>query len=143
MPILKNIAGYLVVAAALIPALIVAGVPLSAGAADQTDVEVFIAGSTDLPLMAGLTEVESARMVFDKSSGRIIETQLRGHVAAADARAFYISALGQLGWEILDQRAGRIVFVREQERLVMDFDDDEATNGGVEIRVLLGPVNGT
>jgi hypothetical protein len=67
----------------------------------------------DLPLMAELTEVEGAGVVFDKPGGRIVELYAQGEVSADSVRAFYDSTLPQLGW----RAAGGGVYSREGERL--------------------------
>ena len=73
----------------------------------------FLGGVEDLPLMAGLTEVTEARMVFDKPAGRIVEAFAVGQLEPEAVRVFYRQALPQLGWARLEglrfEREGEIL----------------------------------
>ena len=60
--------------------------------------EGFVAGTEDVPLMAGLTPVAGSSLVFDKPQGRIVEAQAKGRVSRDRVRAFYAGTLPQLGW---------------------------------------------
>jgi hypothetical protein len=92
----------------------------------------FLGGVEDLPLMAGLSEVPEARVVFDKPGGRIVEAFAVGEVGAAEVAAFYGAALPQLGWT----RVGEGAFEREGERLAIDVAGD---GGGVTVRFSISP----
>lgn len=53
----------------------------------------------DIPLMAGLEEMEAQASLFDSPQGRIAEGKARlGLVNAAAVMAFYQTTLPQLGW---------------------------------------------
>ncbi len=91
---------------------------LAAGAPAREGAVGFLGGVEDLPLMAGLTEVPEARMVFDKPAGRIVEAFAVGELEADSVRAFYAAALPQLGWA----RLGRLRFAREGEILEIGID---------------------
>ena len=88
--------------------------PAGARAADPT---AYVAGIDDLPLMPGLTAVSDAGVVFDKPSGRIVESYAEGAVARSAVAAFYAATLPQLGWRARQSN----VFVREGERLSLIF----------------------
>lgn len=84
----------------------------------------YVAGIEDLPLMNGLTAVESETLVFDKPAGRIVQAVARGRVTAGTARAFYAKTLPQLGWrETAPNR-----FQREDETLLLEYEE-AATSG--------------
>ena len=105
------------IAAALIAApMIVAPVadPAGARAAEAT---AFVVGIDDLPLMPGLSAVPDAGVVFDKPSGRIVESYAEGAVDRSAVAAFYAATLPQLGWRARQSN----VFVREGERLSLIF----------------------
>ena len=102
------------------------------GAGAQTAAQGFLGGVEDLPLMAGLSEVPEARVVFDKPGGRIVEAFAVGKVRAAEVAAFYGAALPQLGWT----RVGAGAFEREGEILAIDVADHDS---GVTVRFSISP----
>ena len=73
----------------------------------------FLEAISDLPLMPGLQEVKGASVVFDKPSGRIVETFAKGAVSRDEVETFYDRTLPQLGWRA--EGTGR--YWREGERL--------------------------
>lgn len=58
----------------------------------------YLADVDDLPLPPGLSEDESARVVFDKPEGRIVEAQASGSGTPSSVSAFYADTLPALGW---------------------------------------------
>ena len=85
--------------------------------ADATAQGFFFSAIDDLPLMEGLSEVEGGTMVFDSSSGRIVEALSAGMVTRQRVIQFYSETLPQLGW--LEISPGQ--FVREYEALKIEF----------------------
>lgn len=79
--------------------------------------ERFVAGTEDLPLMAGLKPVGGSLLIFDKPQGRIVEAQAKGKVTREQVRAFYNGTLPQLGWTT----AGADAWQREGETLRIDL----------------------
>lgn len=77
----------------------------------------FVGGMEDLPLMAGLTEISGAGMVFDTAAGRIVEVFASGAVSRTRVIAFYAATLPQLGW----RQDAETLFRREGERLTLEF----------------------
>ena len=77
----------------------------------------FSSAIDDLPLMDGLNEAEGGTMVFDSSSGRIVEALSSGKVTRRQVIEFYRETLPQLGWHEI--RSGH--FVREDEVLKIEF----------------------
>lgn len=92
----------------------------------------FVAGITDLPLMAGLAAVQDETMVFDKPAGRIVQAVARGRVDRTAVRAFYAGTLPQLGWK----RVAENRFVREGEVLALELFDG---TGQTTVRFVLSP----
>ncbi len=77
----------------------------------------FLAGVEDVPVMPGLTQLESAGVAFDASTERIVVAWAAGAVGKDDVLRFYGDTLPQLGW-VMD-RPGR--FRRDGEALQLDF----------------------
>jgi hypothetical protein len=102
---------------------------------DATAQRLFFSAIDDLPLMEGLSEAEGGTMVFDSSSGRIIEALSLGKVTRQRVTQFYSETLPQLGWLEIGSRH----FVRENEALRIEFP---ATPVGRNLNVLfmLSPV---
>ncbi len=98
----------------------------------------FVGGMEDLPLMAGLTEISGAGMVFDTPAGRVVEVFASGTVSRTRVIAFYAATLPQLGW----RQDAETLFHREGERLALEFPESpgaaEAT-AMVTIRFVLSP----
>lgn len=88
-----------------------------AGVAQADSGGAFVAGTGDLPLMAGLRQVPDRGVVFETAQGRIVEAYAVGFVSPAQVRDFYGDSLPQLGW----RPAGPARFRREGEVLTLDF----------------------
>lgn len=85
--------------------------------ADATAQGSFSSAIDDLPLMEGLNEAEGGTMVFDSSSGRIVESLTSGQVSRSRVIQFYSETLPQLGW--FEISPGH--FERENEILKIEF----------------------
>jgi hypothetical protein len=94
-----------------------AGVLPAVRPATADDTPRFIAGTEDLPLMPGLSELTGSGFAFDTANGRIVEAYATGEVAEDEVLRFYAETLPQLGWEQASPRG----FRREGERLSIDF----------------------
>ncbi len=93
----------------------------------------FVPGFADLPLMPGLTAVDPAPVVFDKPSGRIIETAARGAPPSAVAE-FYRATLPQLGWTPAPGGGyDAITYRRDNETLRIEMGGDGS------VKFLLAP----
>jgi len=92
----------------------------------------FVAGTGDVPLMAGLVEATDGALIFDAAAGRIVEVRASGPVAADAVLRFYDQTLPQLGW--LQTGPGR--YAREGEALVLDVTGGAAS---VDVRFILRP----
>jgi hypothetical protein len=97
--------------------------------AEATAQGSFFSAIDDLPLMEGLNEAEDGTMVFDSSSGRIVEALSNGMVTRQRVIKFYSETLPQLGW--LEISPGQ--FVREYETLKIEFPTSPV---GKELNVL-------
>ncbi len=92
----------------------------------------FLSVIADLPLMHGLTEAPGSAVVFSKPQGRIVEVAAHGAVERAAVLGFYRRTLPQLGW----RKAGEGVFVRERERLALEFS---RASGRLVVQFSLAP----
>lgn len=94
--------------------------------------DAFIYGANDVPLMPGLEEVPSLRIVFDKPEGRIIQLFVRGNVSETEVTAFYRETLPQLGWLPSTENS----FVRDEEKLIFLF---ETTGNILTVQLSISP----
>jgi hypothetical protein len=78
----------------------------------------FLAGIEDVPVPPGFTENQTAGMVFDSPTGRIIEAEATGDLTREKVIAFYAETLPQLGWT----RISDTEFKSETETLKLSFD---------------------
>lgn len=88
-----------------------------------------------VPVMEGLVEDFSHRVIFDKAEGRIIRTLLVGNVAPDQALSFYREVLFQLGW-IGESAGDELVYTRDEEHLTLTFSDTEPLEVTVSLRPL-------
>ena len=79
----------------------------------------FSSAIDDLPLMDGLNESEGETLVFDSSSGRIVEALSTGEVSRQQVMSFYSETLPQLGW----QEISKGYFLREDEVLKIEISN--------------------
>ncbi len=94
--------------------------PLSYGEAAETQ---FFQTLQDIPLMAGLQEIPSETMSFDKADGRIIEVHaLLEHVSGEEVFQYYQKSLPQFGWRPTMEKR---VFKRDGEQLEMSIEHFE------------------
>lgn len=135
----------LLVAVLVLPSLAWAPLPLraqttaatqdgAAGGGDESGQPRFFEELDDLPLMAGLQEMEEANVAFDKPAGRIGEVYAEGKVPADKVRAFYAESLPQFGWKkVSDHR-----YERDGERLEIEVS---AAKGVTTLRLSLSPID--
>lgn len=114
--------------------LLAAGLALSDGgsALAQEVAPRFFEQLDDLPLMAGLREIEEANVAFDKPGGRIGEAYAEGEVPAEEVRTFYRKTLPQFGW----RPAGENRFERDGEQLELEVTEAPGTT---TLRISLTP----
>ncbi|MEK9672154.1 MAG: hypothetical protein VW268_06575 [Rhodospirillaceae bacterium] len=92
----------------------------------------FVGGIEDLPLMPGLTEDAGAGVVFETTSGRIVEAVAAGPATRAQVLEFYDATLPQLGWQRI--KSGQ--YRREGETLILEFP---GAGAGTAVRFRLTP----
>lgn len=115
----------------LMAALII-GAPEAAGQdpgaqAARPDSAGFVAGISDLPLMAGLEQQADGGVFFDKPGGRIVEVVATGPLSGDAIAEFYATVLPEFGWrrDLQGEQAAkadgdpimRLYFERDGERL--------------------------
>ena len=98
----------------------------------------FVAGTADVPLMAGLVEEAESALVFEVPGGRVIDATAAGPVSEAAVRRFYGKTLPQLGWEPGAGKEGPDQYRREGEGLVLEIAPDGG--GGTRVRFRLNPI---
>lgn len=96
---------------------------------------IFFRAIDDLPLMIGLSEIEGETMVFESSSGRIVEVLSSGEVKRQQVIRFYSETLPQLGW--VETKPGN--FKRESEALKIEFLPS-VTPERIYVRFVLFPI---
>jgi len=101
----------------LIMALTLAVLVLAGGAREGSADGAYVTGFRDLPLMEGMTEIPDTDVAFDTTQGRIVIAFARSAVAPDSIRAFYRTALAQLGW----RETATDTFTREDEILNFDY----------------------
>jgi hypothetical protein len=84
----------------------------------------FLSAAPDVPLAAGLRELDDATLIFDKPQGRIIEMVAiadseKGQISPRAIEAFYRASLPNLGWQVLAQTptSNGLTFARKGEIL--------------------------
>ena len=85
--------------------------------------QTFFQQLPDLPLMAGLTELTEAGLLFDKPEGRIVEAFAQSSAnngpQAQEVLRFYEQSLPQLGWQAGQEPN---TYFREKEKLVLQIE---------------------
>ena len=96
------------------------------------DAPLYLDGIPDMPLMAGLSEMDGNSYTFDKPDGRLIEAVANGKVKPSDVVAFYHATLPQLGW----QETADGVWTRLHEKLTITTQNQSGTT---YVRYTLSP----
>ena len=87
-----------------------------AAAQSQESYNTYVSGLPTIPLMPGLTEIESESVLFDKAEGQIAIAEAEGRgLTRADIVNYYRSALPELGWS----EAKSLGFTRNEEALIL------------------------
>ena len=85
----------------------------------------FFSMLNDVPLMGGLYELPKDGVSFDKPEGRIVETAAASEtINSNEIRAFYASALPQLGWAA----TGPDAYARGGEKLTLRLESAKSLN---------------
>ena len=95
----------------------------------------FVDGFEDLPLMPGLAVDDAAGVLFEKPTGRIVETVAGGRPGVSEIRSFYDATLPELGWQPVGGFGG-LLFRRSQETLQIEIHDNRRTR---QVRFFLTP----
>lgn len=86
----------------------------------------FLSAMDDMPLAAGVEEIQHGAIVFDKPEGRIVQvTALRSATATpATIRRFYTETLPNLGWRVGVADKSGLTFTRKGEilRIILTAD---------------------
>lgn len=89
----------------------------------------FFSELNDIPLMPGLYELADEAMVFDKPEGRIVTSAAASETENInEIKAFYDSALPQLGWVRQEGANGALAYARQGETLTLRVEQENAVN---------------
>jgi len=85
----------------------------------------------DVPLMAGLSELEGEALSFDKPEGRILVgvAMVDDSLAIKDVQTYYQRTLPQFGWRAVNANN----YVRGDEALEISVPDYDSNNGANRI----------
>jgi len=88
---------------------------------EETAVNGFVNGSEDIPLLKSLTQVNEEILGFDSSSGSISATNYKSEIDLEKVKNFYYKTLPQLGWKLKEKKLEKIVFIRGNEKVEINF----------------------
>lgn len=116
-------------------ALLAAVISISPALAAESS-QVYLRYLPDVPLLAGMKELEDQSVLFDKAEGRVIESVvLAGGNDARTVENFYAKTLPALGWE----KAAPDRFLRNDEQLIVKWDK---VSGEPVVRFAVSPKQG-
>jgi hypothetical protein len=81
----------------------------------------YVVGADDIPLFFGLELVEDDSSSFDTMLGNIVISKYWGDIEVKSVREFYLEALPQLVWILIDDKEDQISFKREDDKLEIRF----------------------
>lgn len=81
----------------------------------------FLQEIDDVPIPDGFAQQGDEPLVYDTPAGRIVEATIEGEAKQADISKFYEDTLPQLGWKKESGEAKKLSFVKEDEKLDMEF----------------------
>lgn len=86
----------------------------------------FLSAAPDIPLAAGLSELQDGRLVFDKPQGRIVQMTalLQDTTGSTKIADFYRASLPNLGWQLTGDGESILTFTRQGEILRLTFTAD-------------------
>lgn len=116
--------------------LALAGLPALTATVGQAQDTRYFEALPDLPVMAGLVELEAAGISFDKPGGRIVTLYATGAAAPETVADFYDETLPALGWQAIGGQS----WLRDGERLTLEANRDARVRGGDTVaRFTLAP----
>jgi hypothetical protein len=83
----------------------------------------FVSGTEDVPLLKGMKEVLKETIGFDSTSGSISTTSYRSKNSIYEIKYFYLKTLPEFGWKKITHKGNKIAFERENEDLVIRFEE--------------------
>lgn len=86
----------------------------------------FVEGLEDLPIMAGLEQIQNDNISFGNEQARFVEAYFSGkNLKYKTVAAFYKETLPQLGWAFISQKGNALHFERDME--VLDIVQEKAS----------------
>lgn len=101
--------------------------------AQQTE-QTFLDGFPDVPLVAGIRDVDGESVLFDTPSGTIAEVKLLVEGGADHVFDNFKEALAALGWSCA-KKPQALTCEREKNRLVFFDTDPRRKNGTIILRL--------
>ncbi|MES2676862.1 MAG: hypothetical protein V4612_00910 [Pseudomonadota bacterium] len=81
----------------------------------------YVMGTDDVPLFSGLELIGEDSSSFDTMLGNIVISKYIGDTKLKFVKDFYLAALPQLGWKLIDDQSDQISFKREDDKLEIRF----------------------
>jgi hypothetical protein len=97
----------------------------------------YVLGTNDVPLFSGLEFVEEDSANFDTMIGNIVISKYVGDFKLKPVKDFYLQTLPQLGWILVDNKADKISFKREKDKLEIKLS---YASRGLYVRFLVSSV---
>lgn len=101
----------------------------------------FVKGSEDIPLLNNLEIIEdSNNLDFDSASGSVSTIDYRSQIDLEAVQKFYLETLPQMGWKLVNTSHTRSSFVRENEKIEIEFVESEYEDEDDIVRFYLSSV---
>ncbi|MFM7702949.1 MAG: hypothetical protein ACKO6C_05785, partial [Alphaproteobacteria bacterium] len=88
----------------------------------------FINSSQDIPLINGLEIIDDQNLEFDSLSGSFSSSTYQSNFDISKIKNFYELNLPKLGWKISKSLENSSVFTRDNEKLEIEFSQNDGYN---------------
>jgi len=101
----------------------------------------FVKGSEDIPLVSNLVLSENNNVDFDSDSGSFAVVDYESPFDLEVVQGFYLRTLPQMGWKLVknDQKHSR--FIRDSEKLEIDFIQSDTEDEDDLVRFSLSSIS--
>ncbi len=100
----------------------------------------FVKGSEDIPLIDGLEQIDNDALNFDSDAGSIATTDYKSLIDLEAVQNFYLKTLPQMGWKLIKNDQKHSKFVRESEKIEIEFIQAEEEGYDDVVRFFLSSV---
>ncbi len=87
----------------------------------------YINGIEDIPIFKNMVYVEDSLVLFDKTEGRYVSSEIIGDYNQQEIMTFYSSILPNLGWENISPS----LFKRGNEKLEIKFSEKNGKTSAI------------